>query len=273
MLHPFLINKLIKQKEMKRLLFSLSALLLTAVTYAQTIDTKMVSHALSFIDVPYVANTLEFDGPEELVINCDEVDCTTFVEYVMAMALSTHQANGDISETEFADNLMKIRYRNGKIDGYTSRLHYVSDWINNGIRQGLLQDVTAENSPYSTTLKVNYMTTHPSSYKQLANSAENVATMKKIESSLTGSEYFYLPKEQLGHQGKHWIKNGDIICFTSNVDGLDVSHMGIAFYADSKLTLIHASSVEKKVVVSKISLAQLLENNSAVTGIRVLRVK
>lgn len=257
----------------QRFLCLLSALLLTIVGYAQSIDTKMVSHALSFLDVPYVANTLEFDGPEELVINCDEVDCTTFVEYVMAMALSSQQANGDISETEFADNLMKIRYRNGKIDGYTSRLHYVSDWINNGVRNGMLEDVTAANSPYSATLNLNHMSTHPANYKQLANSPENVATMKKIENSLTGSEYHYLPKEQLNHQGKLWIKNGDIICFCSNIDGLDVSHMGIAFYADSKLTLIHASSIEKQVVVSKISLAQMLENNSQVTGIRVLRVK
>ena len=225
----------------QKLAISLAALFVSLTSYAQGIETKMVSHALSFLDVPYVANTLEMDGEEELVINCDEVDCTTFVEYVMALAKTPEQANGDISETAFAENLTKIRYRNGKIDGYTSRLHY--------------------------------MTTHPSNYKQLANSPENVATMKKIENSLTGSEYHFLPKEKLGHNGNLWIKNGDIICFTTNIAGLDVSHMGIAFYADSKLTLIHASSTEKKVVVSKISLAQMLQQNDNVVGIRVLRVK
>ena len=120
---------------MKQTLFiSLAALFVSLASYAQSIETKMVSHALSFLDVPYVANTLEMDGEEELVINCDEVDCTTFVEYVMALAKTPEQANGDISETAFAENLTKIRYRNGKIDGYTSRLHYVSDWINNGLR-------------------------------------------------------------------------------------------------------------------------------------------
>lgn len=257
----------------QKLFISMAALLMSFASHAQGIETKMVSHALSFLDVPYVANTLEMDGEEELVINCDEVDCTTFVEYVMALAKTPEQANGDISETAFAENLTKIRYRNGKIDGYTSRLHYVSDWINNGLRNGLIEDITAANSPYSTSLKLNYMTTHPSNYKQLANSPENVATMKKIENSLTGSEYHFLPKEKLGHNGNLWIKNGDIICFTTNIAGLDVSHMGIAFYADSKLTLIHASSTEKKVVVSKISLAQMLQQNDNVVGIRVLRVK
>ena len=102
----------------------------------------MLSNGIKYLDVPYVAHTLEADGPEELVINCDEVDCTTLVEYVLAETLTPKLADGDISESAFADNLQKIRYRDGKIDGYTSRLHYIADWINNGVRNGFLQDVT-----------------------------------------------------------------------------------------------------------------------------------
>ena len=102
---------------MKQTLFiSLAALFVSLASYAQSIETKMVSHALSFLDVPYVANTLEMDGEEELVINCDEVDCTTFVEYVMALAKTPEQANGDISETAFAENLTKIRQHG--VDGH-----------------------------------------------------------------------------------------------------------------------------------------------------------
>ena len=52
--------------------------------------------------------------------------------------------------SSFADNLQKIRYRDGVIDGYTSRLHYTSDWIENGVRQGFLEDVTAQNSTQTT---------------------------------------------------------------------------------------------------------------------------
>ena len=70
------------------------------------------------------------------------VDCLTFVEYTLAQALGS----------SFADNLQKIRYRDGIIDGYTSRLHYTSDWIENGVRQGLLEDVTARNSAQTTKL-------------------------------------------------------------------------------------------------------------------------
>ncbi len=77
----------------------------------------MLSNGIKYLDVPYVAHTLEADGPEELVINCDEVDCTTLVEYVLAETLTPKLADGDISESAFADNLQKIRYRDGKIDG------------------------------------------------------------------------------------------------------------------------------------------------------------
>lgn len=58
----------------------------------------MLSNGIKYLDVPYVAHTLEADGPEELVINCDEVDCTTLVEYVLAETLTPKLADGDISE-------------------------------------------------------------------------------------------------------------------------------------------------------------------------------
>ena len=55
----------------------------------------MLSNGIKYLDVPYVAHTLEADGPEELVINCDEVDCTTLVEYVLAETLTPKLADGD----------------------------------------------------------------------------------------------------------------------------------------------------------------------------------
>ena len=76
--------------------------------------------------------------------------------------------------------------------------------------------------------------------------------MRKIEQSLSGKEVHYLPKAKLPADGLPWIKDGDIIAITTNTPGLDVAHMGIAFYADNKLLLVHASSTDKKVVVSKV---------------------
>ena len=93
-----------------------------------------------------------------------------------------------MQEGDFARNLQRIRYRDGKIDGYTSRLHYISDWINNAVRQGLLEDVTAAYSPFKQKLSLSYMSTHPELYKSLKNSPENVAQMAKYEKALSGKE-------------------------------------------------------------------------------------
>ena len=51
----------------------------------------------SYLGTKYVANTLDQDGEESLVIRTDAVDCLTFVEYTLTQALGS----------SFADNLQK----------------------------------------------------------------------------------------------------------------------------------------------------------------------
>ena len=95
---------------------------LLAGTVAAQESSLVLSNGLGFVDTPYKAGTLEVDDTEDLIINCDEVDCTTFVEYALAMALCPQQGD-EMQEGDFARNLQRIRYRDGKIEGYTSRLH------------------------------------------------------------------------------------------------------------------------------------------------------
>lgn len=259
----------IKMKTIRTLLLCTSLL---AGTVAAQENSLVLSNGLGFVDTPYKAGTLEVDDAEDLIINCDEVDCTTFVEYALAMALCPQQGD-DMQESDFTRNLQRIRYRDGKIDGYTSRLHYISDWINNGVRQGFLEDVTAAHSPFTQKLSISYMSTHPQLYKSLKNSPENVAQMAKYEKALSRKEVHYLPKDKLEPDGLPWIKNGDIIALTTNTPGLDVSHMGIAIYIKGQLHLLHASSKEGKVIVDKSALSQMLKDRKSLTGIRVLRMK
>lgn len=269
-----LITQATTMKTMRKFMIGAFCVLATALTaQAQTTEEdRMLTTAIRYLDVPYAAHTLDQDGPEELILNCDEVDCTTLVEYVLAESLCPI-VNGNVSEGAFAQKLQMIRYRNGQIDGYTSRLHYITDWINNGVRNGFLEDVTAEYSDDTQTVEINYMSTHPQKYKQLAHSPENVTKMKQIEQSISGQTVHYLPKDKLPNSGLRWIKNGDIIAITTNIPGLDIEHLGIAFYADGKLTLIHASSNEGKVVASTTALSQMLKDHKTWTGIRVLRMK
>ena len=133
--------------------------------------------------------------------------------------------------------------------------------------------ITAANSPDSIALSLNFMSSHPKSYRQLASSPENVSKIESIEKALSGQTFHYIPKAKLPDEGFSWIKNGDIIAITTNVPGLDVAHMGIAYYEKGVLKLLHASSTRKMVVITQKTLAQMLKNNKRFTGIRVVRMK
>lgn len=250
-----------------------AAMSLSAGAQQRNANQLMVNYAVDFIDRPYVAGTLEVgDDQNELIMNCDEVDCTTLVEYVTAMTLAT-QADGSLSERDFMTCLQRVRYRDGKMEGYPSRLHYFSDWIYNGIRGGYLEDVTRLNTNAKMTLQLGYMTAHTDQYPQLASSPSNVEAIKKVEQSLSGEQVAYLPTDDLPEEGWQWIKAGDIIAFTTSTEGLDVAHVGIAFYVDGRLGLLHASSTNGKVEVADSSVKRLIKQNKRWTGIRVLRVK
>ena len=257
---------------MKTLLGMLCTLVIALSVSAQETGNVMLKYGLNFLKTPYVAHTLEVNDEEKLVVNFDEVDCTTFVEYVLALARSPVK-NETIDKADYARSLQNIRYRNGEIDGYTSRLHYIADWVNNGVRHGFIEDVAAANSPDTLKLSLNFMSTHPKAYKHLEASPENISKIENIEKALSGQVIHYIPKNKLPDNGFSWIKNGDIIAITTNIPGLDVIHLGIAYYEKGILKLLHASSTRKMVVITQRPLAQMLKNNKRFTGIRVLRMK
>ena len=95
-----------------------------------------------FLGTPYRAGTLETKGAEHLVVNLREHDCFTFVENVVALAWLVKSR--EKSFDAFRRVLLKIRYRQGRLQGYSSRLHYFSDWIHDNQKKGIVRDVTAE---------------------------------------------------------------------------------------------------------------------------------
>jgi len=251
---------------------SILILLLTAASLSLTAGAQepgcqlVLNNALTYLGKPYVAHTLEINDEEQLVVNLEEVDCTTFVEYVLAQSLATVRSGA------MEDYLKRIRYRDGRIDGYTSRLHYIAEWVENGVQNGFIKDITAMNSTDTVPLKLSFMSTHPNAYRHLKDSPENVKKIKDVERKLSVGSFHYLPKEKISDEGLPWIKDGDIFCITTNITGLDVVHLGFACYRDGQLKLLHASSSSKQVVLSEGSFAQMFRHNKNWTGVRVLRM-
>ena len=227
-------------------------------------------YAKQLLGTPYVAHTLE-SNREWLTINIDELDCTTFVETLYALTRATLDMRR--SWRDFARNIESIRYRNGELGDYSSRLHYVSDWIANNSHRGNIREVTAEIDSAKYEIKtINFMTANRDKYPQLADSAM-FAKIKNFEIGYRMHRYPYLKKEWIdSKKTAAGLKNGDFVALISKTEGLDVSHMGIIIKEGNSFKLLHASSKEKKVVLEKDDLKETLRRNRSCTGIRIIRI-
>jgi hypothetical protein len=220
-----------------------------------------------FINKPYKAGTLEGPGKERLITNVSCFDCTTFVETVLALARCADA--GKFSRHEFQKNLQSIRYHQGKINGYSSRLHYFTDWLRDNEKKKILIDVSRHLGGKPQCRKINFMTTHSASYSALGKN-EELQKMVTVEKNLSRKTFHIIEKDKVNAQ-KVKIHDGDILAFATNQEGLDVAHLGFALWKGKSLRLLHASQKEGVVVISKKTLMAYLKSNKKFTGIIVAR--
>ena len=238
--------------------------------------TSTLWFARQFLGVPYVAHTLELNDKEQLVVNTRELDCTTLVETVTALTLCAQQ--GKKTWNDYLTTLKTLRYRQGKLDGYTSRLHYFSDWIRDKQSMKIIKEIQSPNPPFTAVqrVNVNYMSTHPTAYKALKAQPELVPVIRQQEQSLNTVKARYIPKSALRRSTKalrQAVHDGDIIAITCNKKGLDIAHVGFAVWKKDGLHLLNASMIHKKVVEEPMTFYQYLQKHPSHTGIRVLRIK
>lgn len=234
---------------------------------------RIVEIGKFFLGTPYVGGTLEGNETEKCVINLDELDCVTFYEQVISLTLiSSEFFNADfLVEDAFEKELTKMRYRDGIVDGYLSRLHYSSDWIYENTKNGLFRDITKEIGGIKIEEEINFMSRNPKYYDQLKNNSENLKKIQLIENKLNQLDRFYIPKNKINGEVISKIASGDIIFITSARNGLDYAHTGIALKEGKQLKFLHASSKKKKVVIDE-SLVNYLKTVKGHTGITVLRL-
>ena len=221
-----------------------------------------------FLGRSYRVGTLEIKGPERLVVNLREFDCFTFVETAVAMAwcLKSRQKSFET----FRRRLKKIRYRNGDVQGYTSRLHYFSDWIYDNQKKGIIRNVTIDIGGRIFRKTINFMTRHSGSYPPLK-IAVNLRRMKSVERAINRRSLYYIPKKFV-RSLEDQIHDGDVIAITTKTEGLDVQHVGFAVRVKNRIHLLHASSAEGKVVLSRQTLCRYLMQGRTRSGILVGRL-
>lgn len=234
----------------------------------------IISIARELIGILYVAKTLEVNETEQLVVNLRQLDCTTYVENVLAlyMCIKEHKTTFD----EYCHYLQKIRYVDGKV-AYPTRQHYFTEWIEENAKDGFVEEIQSPNPPFTAKqhLKIDFMSTHTQLYPMLKNNPKMVEPIAKMEARLSGNTYRFIPKASIANTKlfKSTIQDGDIIAITTSKKGLDTSHIGIAVWHKDGLHLLNASQIHKKVVEEPMTLYQYMQKHPTQTGIRIVRVK
>ena len=223
-----------------------------------------------FEGVPYVAHTLEGDR-EQLTVNLDELDCTTFVE--TALALSFTAGEGREGWQDYVYNLRRMRYRGGELDGYGSRLHYNCDWAMDNIHRGNLVDATPNIPKCKYVIRtIDFMSAHRDKYESLKDSTE-YARIRSVESGYRNHRFPYIKTNDLASKEvQRCLREGDVLAFVSNLKDLDVTHMGMVVMENGIPHVMHASMSNGKVEIAKGTLHDFVKRNRGWIGVRVYRL-
>jgi hypothetical protein len=228
------------------------------------------------IGTRYVGGTLEL-MPERCIMDLTGLDCVTFFENTLNIArtakIKQHELLKNQNSITFRDVLDQIeftRYRDGNMDGYTSRLHYTSEWIIDNVKKGVVKDMTKELGGKPFILKVGFMSANPQYYPQLVEEPTLVRKIQGIEQQINAQKHWYIPNAQV-KEIESKLQTGDIIAIATNKAGLDYSHTGMIIKNDKGMALfLHASSAKKRVYLDK-RISTYLSTSTSNIGISVLR--
>ena len=193
-----------------------------------------------FVGAPYVAGMLDEAEEEALIAPLDRFDCVLFVE--TALALARGIAVEDYSYAGFLDRLEALRYREGQLDGYCSRLHYFSEWIEDNERRGHVRNLTPGlgGEPLGKTL--DFMSAHRASYPRFAENDSLFRGVREMEQRLEGTDVHYIPQDRI-REVYGQLRAGDLLAFATPIDGLDVTHTGLVYaHEDGGMGVLHAST-------------------------------
>src|SRR5262249_26333462 len=151
------------------------------------------------------------DTREVFTASLDGFDCVTYIETILALARAS-----DVDE--FVEWLRKIRYEHGRIE-WKRRNHYMTHWIRNNVREGLLKPLSIPAVP-----------TH--SRERILSAVPGLAEQR--------THVRCVPKSAMPRAAAQ-LKSGDVICFVSTRKNLDVFHAGIIVHDGKGLRMRHAS--------------------------------
>jgi hypothetical protein len=207
--------------------------------------------AMCLRGTPYLGNTLELSDDQEVCsVNLVGLDCVTLYETSLCVARMLR--HGASTPQALLDEVRLTRYRDGKLDGYLSRLHYTSDWIFDNERKRVVKNITpALPGAIRMDKRFDFMSTHPSSYRQLKANPSLVAKLAEIEAQISLRKPWYVPNDHVA-AAEPQLQTGDIVGIATSAEGLDCSHTGLVYVDDRQVRrFLNASSAHKEVVLGE----------------------
>lgn len=246
----------------------------------------------SLLGKEYVAGTLDVGDKEVLCLFLNKTDCILFVEACTALARAAKDpAYPDNAFFSYASAVFQTRYRDGKVERYSDRIHYTTEWVRQAQANGILEDKTLEFGGEVFDHPIGFMSDNPQYYKQIAGAAhdpeaaKDLEAIKEVENTLNRTPQYYIKDVNI-KKAEPFIQTGDIIGYMSTTEGLDIAHVAMAYVTDSdgnvvygphegdvKVGFMHASMGEMQVVIDHQSIADYACGRKSISGICVARVK
>ncbi len=189
------------------------------------------------LGIDYVGGLLDEPDEEKLVVTLNGSDCVIYVEMTQALTITTLQQQ--TSYNAFRQNLKLLRYRQGEVDGYTSRLHYFSDWLLTNQEKGLLE-ILFQDEELPRVDAPDIMTEKRDQYRHIADDDRVYEKLRRIEEQLAARELRYIPEERIPEYEDRF-ETGDILAFVTSTDGLDITHTALVNMENNRAGFYHAS--------------------------------
>jgi hypothetical protein len=231
------------------------------------------------LGTPYVPNTLEAyikaggdpTRNEPVTVSLTKFDCVTLVESCLAVARSSDEKTPPTWQ-RYTHEVERMRYRHGKREGYSSRLHYFSEWISDGQSRGLVHDLGQELGGINDPRPLRFMTEHRSSYPALANDAV-FREIGEMERRLDSHTRYYIPTDKIEAISDK-IQSGDVLAFATAIPGIDVTHAAFAYRSPGDgetLRVLHAPLSGGEVEITRTTLPEYVTRIRRSTGIYIAR--
>jgi cell wall-associated NlpC family hydrolase len=216
------------------------AQLLSKKESERSIASRIETLSRYFLGRGYKPNPLigSADTAEVFTAALDGFDCVTYIETVVALARAS---NVD----DFNDRLRKIRYEQGRIQ-WDRRNHYMSLWIRNNVREGIVTTVEVPDLPTLSRERV-------------------LNVIPGLDPQRTRLKC--VPKAAAPRL-ERYLQSGDLIFFASTRKNLDIFHAGIIVRDGKKVLMRHASRSKGSVVEQELS--EFLKANR-MAGVIVVR--